>query len=245
MISINEVRNVVLQLLNKNNRGYITPEEFNNYCKMAQLSIFEELFDDYNKNINKQNRRLTNSEYANLPKNIREQIDIFAEYSTESNFTYNTVTNVWSFTGTDFYRTENISLVTKANSVKKDVEEVNKSELNNLLNSNIIAPTTTYPAYVKIGNVYRLFPLVSTLDYYLEMFYIRKPKDPKWTYVNVQGNPIYNPSATDKQDIELHQGLFDRLVVKVLLYCGISIREDQVIQIANNEDMKNEQQKNQ
>ena len=63
MISINEVRNVVLQLLNKNNRGYITPEEFNNYCKMAQLSIFEELFDDYNKNINKQNQEKNQWKY--------------------------------------------------------------------------------------------------------------------------------------------------------------------------------------
>lgn len=245
MISINTVRNIVLQLLNKNNRGYITPEEFNNFCKMAQISVFEELFEDYNKNINKQNRRLTNSEYANIPKNIREMIDVFAEYSTTTNFTYNSITNVWEFTGTDLYRTENISLVTIANKVKKDVEEVSKSEVNNLVNSNMIAPTTTYPAYVKIGQVYRLFPTVDLADYYLELFYIRTPKDPKWTYVNVQGNPIYNPSAADKQDIELHESLLNRLVVKILLYCGISIREDQVIQIANNEDMKNEQKKNQ
>jgi hypothetical protein len=45
---INEVRNTVLALLNKNNNGYLTPEEFNLLAKQAQLEIFEEYFYDYN-----------------------------------------------------------------------------------------------------------------------------------------------------------------------------------------------------
>ena len=39
MISINVVRNVVMFILNKNNNGYITPDEFNMYCHLAQLDI--------------------------------------------------------------------------------------------------------------------------------------------------------------------------------------------------------------
>lgn len=244
MISINTVRNTVLQLLNKNNRGYITPEEFNNFCKLAQLAIFEDLFYKYNKFVSLQNRRATNSEYANLPKIIQEQIDTFSAYSTVANFTYDNLTNLWTFTGNDFYRTENISLVTKANGIKKDVEILPKTELNNMNNSNMIAPTTTYPAYIKIGEQYRLFPTVSTTDYYLELFYIRKPKDPKWTYINVSGNPVYNASASDKQDIELSESLFEELVVKVMLYCGVSIREQDVVQVATNEEIKNDQKQN-
>jgi hypothetical protein len=244
MISVNNVRNTVLQLLNKTNRGYITPEEFNNFGKLAQLSIFEDLFFKYNKFINQQNRRLTNSEYADIPRNIREQIDVFAEYSTTTNFTYDATNDLWIFSGNDLYRTQNASLVTVSNGLKKDVEEVNKSELNRLLNSNMIAPTTTYPAYIKIGNDYRLFPKVSTDDYYLELFYTRTPKDPKWTYINVSGNPVYNASALDRQDFELDESLFEELVVKILMYCGVSIREDQVIQVANNEEMKTDQKQN-
>ena len=40
MIPINNVRNVVMFLLNKNNYGYISPEEFNTYCNLAQLDMF-------------------------------------------------------------------------------------------------------------------------------------------------------------------------------------------------------------
>ena len=41
---INEVRNAVLAFLNKNNYGYITPQDFNLYAKQAQLELFEDLF---------------------------------------------------------------------------------------------------------------------------------------------------------------------------------------------------------
>ena len=54
---INSVRNTVLFLLNKDNRGFITPSEFDYFAKQAQLEIFEELFDDYNRAVSAQNRR--------------------------------------------------------------------------------------------------------------------------------------------------------------------------------------------
>lgn len=245
MININTARNTVLRLLNKANRGYITPDEFNNFCKLAQLSLFEELFYDYNQFLNRENKRLTNTEYANIPKNLREIIDIFSEYSTTSNFTYNSSDNLWKFSGDDFYRTINISLVNKNTKKSKDVEEVLKRELNVMINSNITSPTTTYPAYVKVGNDYRLYPTVNTDDYYLELLYIRTPKDPKWTYVNVNGNPLYNASDANLQHIELPESMFEKFIVKVMLYCGVSIREADIVQTATNEEMKSQQNQNQ
>ena len=44
---INSVRNTVLSIVNKDNRGYISPEEFNLYSKQAQIEIYEKLFYDY------------------------------------------------------------------------------------------------------------------------------------------------------------------------------------------------------
>ena len=41
---INEVRNTVLSIANKNNFGYITPNDFNLYARQAQLDIFEDYF---------------------------------------------------------------------------------------------------------------------------------------------------------------------------------------------------------
>lgn len=45
---INSVRNTVLAILNKNNYGYIAPNDFNLYAKQAQLDLFEDLFYEYN-----------------------------------------------------------------------------------------------------------------------------------------------------------------------------------------------------
>ena len=243
MISTNTVRNLVLFILEKENRGTISPIAYDAFGNMAQLEIFEQLFYDLNDWLVKQNKRLTNNEFANIPKNIREQIDVFTEYSTTSNFTYNSTTNLWSYTGSNLYRTVGLSLV-YPNNKKTDIEEVSKSELNMLNNSNMVAPTTTYPAYVKLGDSYRVYPNPLPSNYGVELLFIRTPKPPKWTFVNDNGNPLYNASATDLQNFELMPSLLPKLVVKILLYCGISLREADVVQIANQEEVKTIQTQN-
>ena len=48
MSLINTVRATVLSIANKNNFGYITPNDFNLYAKQAQLDLFEDYFYQYN-----------------------------------------------------------------------------------------------------------------------------------------------------------------------------------------------------
>ena len=45
---INEVRNTVLAIANKNNYGYISPSDFNLYAAQAQMDMFEDYFYQYN-----------------------------------------------------------------------------------------------------------------------------------------------------------------------------------------------------
>jgi len=236
MILINRVRNTVLHLLDKNNRGFISPEKFDSFCYLAQMDIFENLFFQYNKWLSNKSKHLTGTEYADIPKNIKEQIDVFSAYSTTSNFTYNSGTELWSYTGSDLYRNEGLSLKNVAGK-KTYVEEVSKgTELNNLINSKINMPTTTYPICVKIGNGFKVYPTVPA-GYSLELLYIRTPKTPKWTYVTVSGNPIYNAGASDKQDLEIDESLFVPFITKVMAYCGLSIRENDVVAAAANAEV--------
>ena len=240
MISINRVRNTVLNLLDKNNRGFIGAEKFDSFCYLAQMDIFENLFYQYSKWLANKSKHLTGTEYADIPKNIKEQIDAFSTYSTTSNFTYNSTDNIWNYSGSDLYRTEGISLKNAAGK-KTDVEQISKGiELNNLINSTINMPTTTYPIYVKIGSGFRVYPTVPS-GYSLELLYIRTPKTPKWTYVSVAGNPIYNAGALDKQDIELDESLFSLFIIKVMSYCGVSIREQDVVAAASNAEVSIDQ----
>jgi len=41
MISIDTVYQRVLAIINKENRGYLTPQDFNLFANQAQLEIFE------------------------------------------------------------------------------------------------------------------------------------------------------------------------------------------------------------
>ena len=75
---LNSVRNTVLAILNKNNYGYVSPNDFSLYAKQAQLEVFEQLFFNYNDLINKQNMRTVGTEYADLLKSIEEEIDVFS-----------------------------------------------------------------------------------------------------------------------------------------------------------------------
>jgi len=76
--SINEVRNTVLAIANKNNYGYITPQDFNLYAKQAQLDIFEDYFYSYNNWIQKQNGRASGTGYADITKGLLEVMDGFS-----------------------------------------------------------------------------------------------------------------------------------------------------------------------
>ena len=100
MSLINTVRATVLSIANKNNYGYITPNDFNLYAKQAQLDIFEDYFYQYNSQIVKQNARVSGSGYADLVKGIVEVIDSFS--STKG--LINTGINLFDLPGNDLLK---------------------------------------------------------------------------------------------------------------------------------------------
>ena len=202
--------------------------------EMAQVEIFEQLFYDLNNWISKENKRLSHTEYANIPRNIRQQIDMFAMYSTSSNFVL--TDGFWSYTGSDMYRPIGLSVVHPTGK-KVDVDIVGKSAWNNFNNNLDTKPTLTFPIGYFMGDKYKISPTLPT-GYSAELFYIRQPKKPRWTYIEVDGNPIYNPSASDKQDFELEYSLMPKLVVGILKYLGVSIREADIVQLASAEEAK-------
>lgn len=92
---INSVRNTVQGVLNKNNYGYISPQDFNLYAKQAQMEIFEEYFTAYNKVINMENARMAGTDYADVEQPLAEVLEYFLRSDflvpilTSSGFTVN------------------------------------------------------------------------------------------------------------------------------------------------------------
>ncbi len=77
---IDKIRQSVLYILNKDNNGYITPEEFNKYADLAQMEIFLGYFSGYNDLVNKLKQGKVNSGAADLKENYAQSIDLFTSY---------------------------------------------------------------------------------------------------------------------------------------------------------------------
>ncbi len=83
----------------------------------------------------------------------------------------------------------------------------------------------------------------NTITSNVKVHYLRYPKEPKWTYTSIGGDPLFNPSAIDYQDFEMPLSDFSDLVVKILQYAGVSIREQEVMAAAKAEELQEIQQK--
>lgn len=224
---IDRVRNVVLTLLNKENRGFVSPSEFNRLADLAQKSIFEENFYHYNRLVNMENIMMTNSEYANLASNLQEKIDVFAETSP---LEYDENTGFFTIENEDVYRVQNLTYKNRT------IEIAPKSIINLLQSENYAPPTETYPMYTRFGDKFKVYP--ESIENLVNCFYIRKPKQPKWTYIELQGNPIFNPNAVDFQDFELHPSDEVMVIIKLMSYFGVSVRDADIIQVSKQDEMQ-------
>ena len=227
---INDIRNTVLAVLNKNNYGYISPQDFNLYAQQAQMDLFEDYFYAYNYQINKENQRTSGTGYADLKKGYVEVIDFF---SVTLPLSQNGAANDSFFlpslatTGSDYY------LINKIFIGATELERIEQSKILLLNSSPLTAPSTMFPGYTTEGSIATIYPLAVALPT-VNCQYIRYPNPPKWTYVDLgtSSEPVFDQTQPDYQDFELFPDDATDLTMKILQYAGVSIRESEVVQYA-------------
>lgn len=210
---INDVRNIVDFILNKESRGYITPLQFNTFAKQAQQEIVDDYFYEYNKAILGKSQRVN---YKDTVTKIKESIDTFIVSPTTMSFS-NGFFNVPS----DLYTT--INLIYN----NKEVEEVPREKLSYFLTNTVAGPSVFYPAYVRYENKYKVYP--DTITSGVQIIYFRNPKDPNWTYELIGGNAIFNPSKQGYQDLEIGYDDKFKIISKILKYAGLNMREPDIV----------------
>ena len=180
-INVNKVYKSVLSILNKEERGYLTPYEFNNLARQAQLELLDGLFYQYNQFLNIENINRTNEGYADLAEKIQEQIDEHYK-SAELTPSSGKVT-----VPTDAYR---ILDVTMRNHGLK-VEKIDKVRLPFLKSSPLTRPSSTFPIYYQEATEVVFDPSIAEN---VSINYVAKPSDPRFGYtVNTQyGTEIYD-----------------------------------------------------
>ena len=220
---IDTIYKVLLTIINKENQGYISPEEFNLIAINVQNEIFSGYFKDANEFKNLQNRGFTNRGYANLPLQNREDIGAFAATAN------GTVTAGLVDLPSDMYVIEDQGVTTSAGIL---IDEVERNAIAIMARSEV-APTELYPVYEWFGSTLKVYPTTITS---VNFRYIRKPLNPKWTY-NLQlmdniGKEMYDPNNASFQDFELDSSEFYNIILRMLTYFGINLREPEVVKIA-------------
>ena len=92
-VNINTVYTTVLFILNKEQRGYIPPAEFNSLAQQVQQEIFDSYFPDGNQ-LNRANQKniQNDTEFFNMFKDNAYKVAYFEEDVT---FSYDAVNEVW------------------------------------------------------------------------------------------------------------------------------------------------------
>ena len=291
-VNVDIVYKTVLLILNKEQRGNMTPDEFNKVATQVQLEIFESYFETLNQQI----RRPDNdTEYADRVKNVDQDISVFKTYGnatyvpaggffnlpttsgagsatqtltgngTASSFPFTSITSsqlassvitvtingvsttayvingtnisfttipalndaiIVTATPEDFYRLGTV--------IYQDTKEVQLSQRNELLYLNstpLIAPTTTYPIYLYEDNKLYLYPVSITSD--VQVSYLRKPVDVIWNFTIPAGQNYYQYNPTNSVNFELSKTEQANIILKVLLYSGVVIRDPSIVNIAS------------
>ena len=231
MVSIDTVYQRVLVLANKEQRGYITPQEFNLFANQAQMDIFEQYFYDLN-----QFRRVpgNNTMYADPVDILEEKIEIFHKSQTLTDAT--TPSNVFDTNNlaSEIYR---LMQVRYSNS---KVEKLTHDKITMAINSPLTAPTLTRPAYYLKDS--RIIVSPSSINS-IDVNYIKKPAKVEWSSVLILSNELYD--STNSVNFELHASEETKLVIKILGLSGITLKDPSLYQIAGAEDNKNIQQEKQ
>jgi hypothetical protein len=239
---INAVRNTVLYILNKDNNGYMTPDEFNMYAKQAQLELFEQYFYDYSRSVKKRNERYHNSGFGDIPKRIEEVIGSFYK---EDVLPYTSIPTLPKFIlPNDSYWNKDVvyngsvivDVVTGADALKQlQLLDASPDEdypigvyYDNDNNDSLFNPGA---GFLDSDKAIVIYPL--TINSNVTCRYIRYPKDPKWTYTTIlNGEPVFNQSSSSYQDFELPLDDMENLVEMILGYAGVSIRDYPVTEVA-------------
>ena len=230
MVSVDTVYQRVLALVNKEQRGYITPQEFNLFAGHAQNAIFEQYFYDLSQFDRAPG---TSDDFSDMSDILQEKISLFknkqAMLSSGLIGGYELPANA--------YRLGTVSA--NAGVYKVEVERVEENDLLNIMQSYLARPSIKRPVYTQSSIGINVYPITISS---VVCDYVVKPKDPNWTYTVVGDKALYNSSSTDHQDFEVHESEETSLVLKILTLSGLELQSPELYQTANQEDMKNIQQ---
>ena len=233
MVNINNVYQSVLVITNKDNRGYITPDEFNRLAEQAQNEIFASYFA---REAGYELNAFLTSDFSDPNTYLAEKISVFykelALTKLNNEFTY----------PDNLYRVGVVSVddIVADRASNEEIKYINLSPLT--------APVKKQPVYTLTDSGIVVYP--STITTGVKLDYLKQPVRPKWGYVSNGTIPYYDPTAFDPDNdsydvaaksynFELHPSEENNLVVNILNYAGVVIKQPDVAGFAQGKEQQN------
>ncbi len=243
-VSVNTVYQTVLYIINKEQRGYITPAEFNSLAAQVQDEIFQSYFPDGNQ-LNRQNQKniQNDTEFFNMFKDTSYKLFPFERQVT---FLYNTTNKGWAFNGggTIYKLGEILSTYTGNPTYDSITELASQSDFSKITRSKLTAPSAQYPLAVTTqtttiiapSTTQQLLVKVSPNPDILTINCLFTPTPPLWSFtVGTLGQYLFNNTAGAFVDFELDISEQTNIITNILKYCGIIINDPTIIQVASQE----------
>jgi len=230
MVNIDTVYQRVLAIANKEQRGYITPLEFNLLANQAQLVIFEQYFYDLDKA-----KRLTgdDSSFSDMTELIKNKLSVFQS----------TVNVVGGNTYPSNYRTGNVFVG------GYEAKPMERMHIKNIL----VSPWHKLgllkdPVYVDSevnGQDIQVYTSAGLVNVGVTVEVISLPTKVEWGYDVVGEKALHNGSPNRTFHFALHESEETTLVIKILEQAGVTIEDPSVVQYANQKEIQTTQQEKQ
>ena len=251
-INVDTVYKTVLLILNQQQRGYMTPDEFNKVGTQVQLSIFETYQDD----LNQQYRTPQNdTEYANRVTNIEQKLQPFQKYINNASTT-GAVTGNNPFTlNVRVYPADTpgpLNDIYKIGSIIYQGIQLSqyaqRNEITQLLLSPLTQPTTSFPIYLleagadatPSNSLLSVYPTTIVTADDINISYLKKPKDVFWaSSPGDLGQLLYSEGASTNFELSVTEQT--SVITKILIYAGVIINDPTIIQVASQQVQAEEQ----
>jgi len=223
-VNIDDVYQRVLALANKEQRGYITPQEFNLFANQAQKEIFEQYFYDVN-----QFRRIPGNDtvYADVDDMLEEKIQIFEKSDGPvaiSSYVGAGGGGINKQLPSNVYRAHRIEVNEKV------CEILNTKDFNDCREGGpLMRPSNSRPIANIRGNIIRCVGSNNTAVTPTGFIYFRAPETVNWPYFVVGSKALFDGNSPALVHFELHASEETELVYKILKFAGLSMRRDDIM----------------
>lgn len=212
MINVDYIHSLSYFIAAKQLTAFPSPDEWNSYAALSNI----DLFNFYNDEREKLLLEIKSGEQIFAPETLSDFV--VNEYPMSPSTMSPSLPNDYIY---------DIAFKTTIGGVNKTIKKVAYNKLESYLNSTIDLPTAINPIYVELANNMQLYPTLYTPTY---LTYYRLPVTPVWGYTMVNNRPVYNPATS--VNFEWQPTETTRLVSRILGYMGMSIRDSELEQYA-------------